>query len=46
MISSRTVPDASVALGWKPKKTEDDFKNHFLQEAKMIVEETSGKHVK
>jgi hypothetical protein len=45
VISSRTVPDASVALGWKPKKAEDDLKNHFLQEAKIIVEETSGKHV-
>ncbi|PVH78051.1 hypothetical protein DL98DRAFT_517023 [Cadophora sp. DSE1049] len=35
--NSRTVSDVGFSLGWKPLKTEADFKAHFLQEAKLIV---------
>ncbi|CCD45558.1 putative nad dependent epimerase dehydratase family protein [Botrytis cinerea BcDW1] len=36
--NSRTKADLARELGWKPMKTEQDFKNHFLQEAKLIFE--------
>ena len=38
--SSRTKSDLARELGWKPVKTEQDFKNHFLAEAKLILEAT------
>ncbi|KAF8850555.1 NAD(P)-binding protein [Acephala macrosclerotiorum] len=37
--NSRTTSDLARELGWKPVKTEQDFKSHFLEEAKLILEE-------
>ncbi|KAH7408891.1 hypothetical protein BKA64DRAFT_383831 [Cadophora sp. MPI-SDFR-AT-0126] len=36
--NSRTVSDIGFSLGWKPVKTDADFKAHFLEEAKLVVE--------
>ena len=35
--SSRTSSELSRELGWTPQKTERDFKDHFLEEAGLIV---------
>lgn len=37
--SSRTDSDVGKAFGWKPVHTEQDFKDHFLEEAKIIVQD-------
>jgi hypothetical protein len=37
VCSSRTVSEVSKELGWKPQKTDEDFREHFLEEAKLIV---------
>jgi hypothetical protein len=37
VYSSRTVSEVSKELGWKPLKTDGDFRKHFLEEAKLIV---------
>jgi hypothetical protein len=35
--SSRTSSVLRRELGWKPEKTGQDFKNTFLEEAKVIL---------
>ena len=35
--SSRTNSEVGRELGWQPQKTKEDFKNHFLEEAGLIV---------
>ena len=35
--SSRTVSDIGFSMGWKPVKTDQDFKMHFLEEARLVV---------
>ncbi|KAE9362934.1 NAD(P)-binding protein [Stipitochalara longipes BDJ] len=35
--NSRTTPEVSRGLGWEPQKTEEDFQNHFLEEARLVV---------
>ncbi|KAL5318042.1 hypothetical protein ACEPPN_015146 [Leptodophora sp. 'Broadleaf-Isolate-01'] len=39
--NSRTVSDIGFSLGWKPVKTEDDFKAHFVEEAKLVVQNST-----
>ncbi|KAL8759040.1 MAG: hypothetical protein Q9199_001062 [Rusavskia elegans] len=34
----RTRPDTSRSLGWQPSRTKDDFNNHFLETAKLVME--------
>lgn len=35
--SSRTLSDLGRELGWKPDKSGQDFKNHFLDEARLVA---------
>ncbi|TVY27824.1 Uncharacterized protein LHYA1_G003089 [Lachnellula hyalina] len=35
--NSRTLSDVSHELGWREEKTEQDFKNQFLEEARLVV---------
>ncbi|TVY56105.1 Uncharacterized protein LCER1_G001958 [Lachnellula cervina] len=35
--NSRTSSDVSHELGWREEKTEQDFKNHFIEEARLVV---------
>jgi nucleoside-diphosphate-sugar epimerase len=35
--SSRTQSDIGHELGWMPQKTSTDFKNHFLEEVRLII---------
>ncbi|TVY45303.1 Uncharacterized protein LOCC1_G003149 [Lachnellula occidentalis] len=35
--NSRTSSDVSHELGWREEKTEQDFKKHFLEEARLVV---------
>ena len=35
--SPRTNSEVGRELGWQPQKTKEDFKNHFLEEAGLIV---------
>jgi len=39
--SARTISDVGRQLGWKSLKTEQDFKNHVLAEARLIIESKS-----
>ncbi|KAG4433790.1 hypothetical protein IFR05_010729 [Cadophora sp. M221] len=39
--NSRTVSDIGLGFGWKPVKTEGDFKAHFLEEAKLVVQNST-----
>ncbi|CZR69193.1 related to NAD dependent epimerase/dehydratase family protein [Phialocephala subalpina] len=39
--TSITKSELARELGWKPVKTEKDFKSHFLEEAKLILAETN-----
>ncbi|PVH67617.1 NAD(P)-binding protein [Cadophora sp. DSE1049] len=39
--NSKTVSDVSFGLGWKPLKTEADFKASFLEEAKLVVKNST-----
>ncbi|KAL8859078.1 MAG: hypothetical protein Q9178_004341 [Gyalolechia marmorata] len=34
----RTRPDTSRSLGWQPSRTKDDFNNHFLETAKLVMQ--------
>ncbi|KAL8833197.1 MAG: hypothetical protein Q9170_004419 [Blastenia crenularia] len=34
----RTQADTSRSLGWQPKKTKEDFDNHYLETAKLVME--------
>ncbi|KAL8922740.1 MAG: hypothetical protein Q9172_003455 [Xanthocarpia lactea] len=34
----RTRPDTSKSLGWQPSRTKDDFNNHFLETAKLVMQ--------
>ncbi|KAL8938209.1 MAG: hypothetical protein Q9211_003322 [Gyalolechia sp. 1 TL-2023] len=34
----RTQAETSRSLGWKPKKTEQDFHEHYLETAKLFME--------
>ncbi|KAL8734745.1 MAG: hypothetical protein Q9181_003085 [Wetmoreana brouardii] len=34
----RTNAETSRSLGWQPKKTKDDFNNHYLETAKMVMQ--------
>jgi len=36
--NSRTKSDVSRELGWVPQKTDDDFKRHFIAEAKLTMD--------
>lgn len=36
--SYRTDAEASRKLGWQPKKTEKDFRNHYVETAKLVME--------
>lgn len=35
--SSRTSSDVGYELGWREEKAKEDFKKHFLEEAKFII---------
>lgn len=35
--NSRTRADIAERLGWKPQKTEDDFKKHFREEVDVVI---------
>ena len=37
--SVRTSADVARSLGWKPKKSREGFKDHFLDEWKLVVRE-------
>lgn len=37
--NSKTSADLAHELGWKPVKTERDFQDNFLEEAKLIIQE-------
>jgi len=37
IVSSRTTSVVSRELGWKPQKTDEDFRKHFLEEAGLVV---------
>ncbi|KAL8650975.1 MAG: hypothetical protein Q9226_004921 [Calogaya cf. arnoldii] len=34
----RTRPDTSRSLGWRPSRTKEDFNNHYLETAKLVME--------
>ncbi|CAL8584460.1 hypothetical protein XPA_010058 [Xanthoria parietina] len=34
----RTRPDTSRKLGWQPSRTKEDFKNHYLETAELVME--------
>ncbi|KAL8673418.1 MAG: hypothetical protein Q9168_002161 [Polycauliona sp. 1 TL-2023] len=34
----RTRPDTSRKLGWKPSRTKENFNNHYLETAKLVME--------
>jgi nucleoside-diphosphate-sugar epimerase len=37
--NSRTRADFAQSLGWKPEKTEEDFRKHFREEVDAIIEQ-------
>lgn len=39
--NSRTRSDIGISMGWTPVKKEEDFKKHFLEEAKLVVKNTA-----
>lgn len=41
--NSRTESELSRSLGWKPHKTDRDFKNHFQAEVEKMMEEDKEK---
>ena len=38
ILSSRTRADTARQLGWKPKRSPDDFQTHFVDEWKAVIE--------
>jgi nucleoside-diphosphate-sugar epimerase len=42
--NSRTRADVAQSLGWKPEKTEEDFKKHFREEVDAVIK--AGEHAR
>ncbi|KAL2068512.1 hypothetical protein VTL71DRAFT_14849 [Oculimacula yallundae] len=37
--NARTISDIAFGMGWKPVKTEEDFKAHSLEDARLVVKD-------